>query len=98
MREAPFPIKEIQLFLGNDLPGSSILPPVETITSPTLVSDDDTDPHVFPACAVTRSQSLNTDTSSATRQPSQIMPDNLINTTFSKEQLRLNMNTPLYLR
>lgn len=69
VNEAPLPVSGVNLILGNDLAGKLVYPEVHVVdspldTSPTLELDQKY-PHIFPACAVTRSKnaSMKIDTS-----------------------------------
>ncbi|KAK3876108.1 hypothetical protein Pcinc_019071 [Petrolisthes cinctipes] len=85
------PVKGVHLLLGNDLAGSSVLPPINTVESPLekspTTSVDENTPYLFPACAVTRSQPKLTHSPSylpSLALPS-FIPEDLINTTLSKK-------------
>ncbi|KAK3895517.1 hypothetical protein Pcinc_000756 [Petrolisthes cinctipes] len=84
IREQKMPISGIQLILGNDLAGSTVVPTPEIVKtpcahSPTLV-EDHIHPEIFPLCAVTRSQ---------TPSAEDTLPDvfDLPNRIMSKENL-----------
>ncbi|XP_063585832.1 uncharacterized protein LOC134763205 [Penaeus indicus] len=61
--EKAFPIKGISLILGHDLAGKLVYPTVNVVAKPLPYSPtkelDQKQPHIFPVCAVTRSQKLN---------------------------------------
>ena len=88
VREEELPVKGVGLLLGNDLVGKVVMPSLMVVDSPLVESPtkdlDVCQPHIFPACAVTRAQSnlsqsnTNSD-SSIDKLPSPLLTrDNLI--------------------
>lgn len=94
------PVREVHLLLGNDLAGSSVLPPVDTVESPledsSTSSVDETTPHLFPVCVVTRSQTKLTPSNSyfPSLTPSTFVPEDFINTLSKKELITAQQSDP----
>ncbi|XP_076056339.1 uncharacterized protein LOC143034289 [Oratosquilla oratoria] len=101
VRHGSLPIHGIKFLLGNDLADTLIVPPPRAVgeplpASPTLELDESC-PHLFPACAVTRSQSKVMSSSppspsssllkSLPTSPPSFAKEDLINKTLTKEEL-----------
>lgn len=63
VKSDPLPVAGVHLLLGNDLAGELVVPNLKVVDNPLLVNPtediDKVQPHLFPSCAVTRSQSRN---------------------------------------
>ena len=84
LRSCPLPVEGINLLLGNDLAGNLVVPNLTVVDSPLPVSPTEEVekelPYLFPACAVTRSQSK-------IEQKENLETDTLYSKLMSKESL-----------
>ena len=83
------PVPGVQLLLGNDLAGSLVVPNLTVVESPLETSPtealDTATPHLFPSCAVTRSQSKNKDFS--VHPPTVLPSEDLYSSVIIKDNL-----------
>lgn len=87
-----FPIEGVNLILGHDLAGKLVYPTINVVTKPLPYSPtkelDQKQPHIFPVCAVTRSQKLNREASLVKGDP----VDNLISQDITRSKLIVAQN------
>ncbi|KAK5890791.1 hypothetical protein CesoFtcFv8_014277 [Champsocephalus esox] len=74
------PIRGIVLLMGNDIAGGKITPALEILNSPQTVLSEATNAHIFPNCAVTRTQAHKSDSEVS-------LNDTMFGTLFTDEKM-----------